>query len=104
MVRDPGIRPFDDPSSGQDVEAPGNDLVPIDCCPEGCPGPFDPRPRVRDDFQANSIQKLAHPCLKRALRATLSPDQLERWEASDQGSEQDRRAVTVSDVGGEHFS
>ena len=103
MVRDPGVRTLNDPSFGKKMEASWNDLAPVHLHSYRCPGSLDASPRVNDNFQANPTQKLVYLCLKLALIATIGPDYLETREVPYQGSEQDRRPVAISDVGGKHF-
>ena len=67
MMRDPGIRAFDEPSSGEDVKASGNDLVPVHFLPHRSIGPFDASPRMIDDFHTDASEMLFDPALKGPL-------------------------------------
>jgi hypothetical protein len=53
VARDPGIGAFDDPSSGKDMKALGNDLVPVDFHSDWRPRATDACPGVFDDLEAN---------------------------------------------------
>jgi len=103
MMRDPGIRTLNDPSFGKKMEAFGNDLVPVHLRSSRCPSALNASPRVIDNLQLDPTQKLVHPCLKLALIAAIGPDHLETREVPNQGSEQDRRPVAISDVSGKYF-
>src|SRR6266487_1375177 len=67
VVRDPGVGAFDDPSSGKDMEAFGDDRVPVDLCSFGCPDATQAGPSMFDDFQTDGKvffdPLFAHDCL-----------------------------------------
>jgi len=77
----PGIGSFHYPSSGEDVEALGNNLVPINFLALWNPDASNACPRVFDNFQANT-QGLLNPRFKFASIASISPDQLEARQLS----------------------
>jgi len=102
-VRDPGIRSFDEPSSGEEVKAFGNDLVPVHFLPHRSIGAFDASPRMIDDFHTDASEMLFDPVLKRPLIGAIGPDEVETRECSDQRDEQHLAPFSIRDVGGKHF-
>lgn len=103
MMRDPGIRSFDDPSPGEDVKAFGKDLVPVHLRSYRCPGAFNARPRVIDNLQVDPIEVFFHPVLKGPLIGAIGPHEPETREGSDQRREQDLAPFPIRDVGSKHF-
>jgi hypothetical protein len=53
VARDPGIGAFDYPSSGKDMKALGNDLIPVDFHSNWRPRATNACPGVFDDLEAN---------------------------------------------------
>lgn len=100
---DPGIGPFDHPSSGKYVEAFGHNLVPIDLSVLGCPDPAHAGPPMLDNFETDT-QVFFHP-LEEGLAVVpgISPDQLEARQLSDKKSEQHLGSFSVADLSGQHF-
>jgi hypothetical protein len=66
MVRDPGVGAFDDPSSGKNMKALGNDLIPVYFHSFGNPDTAHACPRMFDNFEANS-KVFFHPLLEFAF-------------------------------------
>src|SRR6266704_2470256 len=77
MMRDPGIRAFDEPSSGEDVKAFGNDLVPVHLCSYRGIRAFDASPRMIDDFHTDASEMFFDPVLKGPLIGAISPHEPE---------------------------
>lgn len=102
MVRDPGVGPFDDPSSGKHVEAFGHDLVPIDLRVFGCPNPAHAGPPMLDHFETDA-QVFLHPLLEGlAVVTAIDPDQLKARQLSDKKSEEHLGSFSVADISGQH--
>src|SRR5512133_3047229 len=81
VARDPGVRAFDDPSSGKDMKALGNDLVPVHFHSCGSPDTTHACPRMFDNFEANS-KVFFHPLLEFAFISAICPDQQETRQLS----------------------
>ncbi len=62
VARDPGVGAFDDPSSGQDMKALGNDLLPVDFHSNWRPRATNACSGVFDDLQVNA-KLFFHPAL-----------------------------------------
>src|SRR6266704_2631356 len=103
MMRDPGIRAFDEPSSGEDVKAFGNDLVPVHLCSYRGIRAFDASPRMIDDFHTDASEMFFDPVLKGPLIGAISPHEPETREVSDQRREQDLAPFPIRYVGSKHF-
>jgi hypothetical protein len=63
VAREPGIGAFDDPSSGKDMKALGNDLVPVHFHSDWRPRATNACPGVFDDLEANP-KVFFHPILE----------------------------------------
>ena len=87
IVRDPGVRALDDPSSRKNMEALGNDLVPIDFCADRSICALDASPGVIHDFHTDIFKVLFDPLLKCPLIGTIGPNKPETREISDQECE-----------------
>ena len=102
-MRDPGIRAFDEPSSGEDVKAFGNDLIPVHFLPHRSRGALDASPRMSDDFHTDPSEMFFDPVLKGPLIGAISPHEPETREGSDQRREQDLAPFPIREVGSQHF-
>ena len=103
MVGDPGIGPFNHPSSGKHVEAFGLDLVPIDLGILRCPDPAKASPRMLDDFEADA-KVFFDPLLEGiAVVAAVGPDQLEARQLANKSMQKHLGTFSVADISGEHF-
>ena len=98
MARDPGIRAFDHPSSGEDMKAFGNDLVPVHFRSLGSPHTTKACPGMLDDLEANP-KLFFHPALKFAFIAAICPDQQEARQLSAESREQYLAPFTIGDIG-----
>jgi hypothetical protein len=103
VVRDPGIGPFDDPSSGKHVEAFGHDLVPINLSILRSPDPAPASPPMFDHFETDT-QVFLHPLLEGlAVVTAIHPDQLEARQLAEKKSEQHFGSFSVADRSFQHF-
>jgi len=103
VVGDPGIGAFNDPSSGEDMEAFGNDRVPIDFFSLFDPHRANARPRMVDDIETH-MHVGFYPLLEWIARIpAIRPDQLEARQLSDKRVEQLFAPFAIADVSAKHF-
>ena len=103
MARDPGKGSFHHPSSGQHMEAFGDDGVPVHFHPFGSPDAPDACPGMLDNFEANT-EVFLHPSLEGvASIPTICPDHLKARQLSHQSGEQYLAPFTISDTRCKHF-
>ena len=103
VVGDPGIGAFNDPSSGEDMEAFGNDRVPIDFFSLFDPHRANARPRMVDDIETH-MHVGFYPLLEWIARIpAIRPDQLEARQLSDKRVEHLFAPFAIADVSAKHF-
>ena len=103
IVGDPAIGAFDDPSSGEEMEAFGNDHVPIDFFSLFDPHGANARPRMVDDIETH-MHVILHPLLEwTASIPALSPDQLKARQLFDKRQEQLSASFAIANVSAKHF-
>ena len=97
MVRDPGIGAFYYPSSGKEMKAFGQDLVPIDGRSFWCPHPAQTGPAMFDELETNP-KVLLNPLLERITRiAAIYPDDLKARQVPDQRHKQLAASLPIAE-------
>ena len=103
IVGDPGIGAFNDPSSGEDMEAFGNDRVPLDFFSLFDPHRANARPRMVDDIETH-MHVVFDPLLEWiASIPAIRPDHLEARQLSDKRVEHLFAPFAIAAVSAKHF-
>jgi hypothetical protein len=103
VTRDPGVGALHDPSSGQDMKAFGNDLVPVHFHALFHPDATNAGPRMIHDVEANP-KVILHPvCEWLTGIAAVGPDHLETRHLSGKRLEQDLAPCSIPDISRQHF-
>lgn len=103
MVRHPGVRALDDPSSGKDMKALGETRWFLDFVVPVVLFHANALPKIADDIQTH-LQEILHPLLEtRAIIATIRPDHLETRQVATQRGEQHFAPFSIIEFAGQHF-